>query len=224
MLVVPPGKFLMGSPDDEQGRDKDEGPVHEVTIGYAFAVSKYPITRHEWKLFVKETGHKDNSLSWAQQDKHPVASVSWRDAQDYAAWLSRKSAQHYRLLTEAEYEYVNRAGSQTAYFWGDSPDELPRYAKVNGGGLAPVGSFRANAFGLYDTTGSVWSWTQDCYHDNYNGAPTDGNAWDPGGHCLAGRVARGGSYGMNPRWLRAAARIVCHNDDSDCGFRVACND
>jgi formylglycine-generating enzyme required for sulfatase activity len=218
MVVIPPGSFRMGSPDDELGRFDGEGPVHEVHISYAFAVSKYPITRGEWKQFVNETGHKDASdcLKGGQQDNRPVVCVDWQDAQDYAGWLSRKSGHRYRLLSEAEYEYVNRAGSQTVYFWGDSYDR--RYAN-DGLGTTAVGSFKPNPFGLYDTTGNVWSWTQDCWHDNYDGAPTDGSAWTYS--CSYGRVVRGRPWAGFPRWLRSASRGWSDGFDGDGGFRLA---
>jgi formylglycine-generating enzyme required for sulfatase activity len=223
MVGVPPGSFQMGSPSTEKDREDDEGPVHEVHIRYAFAVSKYPIARGEWKPFVKETGHENGSdcLLQPHPDTHPVICVSWQDAQDYAAWLSRKSGQHYRLLTEAEYEYINRAGSQTAYFWGDSADELPHYANDSRKDSTPVGFYKPNAFGLYDTTGNVWSWTEDCYHQNYNGAPTDGSAWDLAGDC-ADRVVRGGAWSNNPGRLRAAVRGAGGlRRASAIGFRLA---
>jgi formylglycine-generating enzyme required for sulfatase activity len=205
MVWIPPGSFQMG------GRLPDELPVHKVTIGYSVAVGRYPVTRAEWKRFVKQTGHTDGSdcpqlsrwLAKGQEDNHPVVCVSWQDAQDYAAWLSKKSGQHYRLLTEAEYEYANRAGSQTTYFWGDSADDIPRYANMNFRGPTPVGSFKPNAFGLYDTTGNVFSWTQDCYHGSYEGAPGDGSAWET--NCDA-HVIRGGSWGHDHFRLRSAER------------------
>jgi formylglycine-generating enzyme required for sulfatase activity len=222
MVVVPPGRFQMGSPDSEKGRNDDEGPVHEVHIRYAFAVSKYPITRREWKQFVRETGHYDFSnclIGFRQWSNHPAVCVPWQDAKDYAAWLSKTTGQHYRLLSEAEYEYVNRAGSQTVYFWGDSADEIPRYANMEGRGTTPVGSFKPNAFGLYDTAGNVQSWTLDCWHNNYDDAPTDGSAWTTGGDCSY-PVVRGGHWFDNPGGLRSAARDGSFGSPGG-GFRVA---
>jgi formylglycine-generating enzyme required for sulfatase activity len=183
-----------------------------VTIGYAFAVSKYPITRGEWKRFVRETGHEDSSDSLKdQQHNHPVV-VRWQDAMDYAAWLSRKTSQRYRLPSEAEYEYMNRAGSQTAYGTG-AFKQRNFYTDLTG--TWPVGSFRPNAFGLYDTTGHVWCWALDTYHPDYNGAPADGSAWEQGGY---GRVVRGGAWNNNPEWLRVAARGFGNEFE---GFRLA---
>jgi formylglycine-generating enzyme required for sulfatase activity len=229
MIVIPPGKFKMGSPDDEPGHRDNEAPVHDVRIDYAFAVGKYPVTRGEWEQFVKEKGHDYvthcvNGL----QDNHPMVCVASYEARAYAAWLSRKSGQHYRLLSEAEYEYVNRAGRGSAYFWGDKWDcrrANNGIASCNGGykDITPVGSFPQNAFGLYDTTGNVYSWTEDCWHDNYNGAPTDGSAWDPGVNCSAeDRVVRGGSWNSSPSWLRSASRGgKGESGDSGVGFRLA---
>jgi formylglycine-generating enzyme required for sulfatase activity len=247
MVAIPPGSFQMGSPASEKERADDEGPVHEVHIHYAFSVSKYPITRREWKAFVKETGHKDPSECPRnpQTDDDPVVCVSWQDAQDYAAWLSTKSGQHYRLLSEGEYEYVNRAGSATAYWWGASPEaqcehangadaaakkEYPDwiYAAACNDGFAhasPVGHFPPNAFGLYDTTGNVYSWTQDCYHESYKGAPADGSAWGGGDKgCTGGWVVRGGSWVTDPARLRAASRNAHSSGDGNVGFRVARSD
>ncbi len=141
--------------------------------------------------------------------QQPVINVSWDDAQRYVAWLSRITGKQYRLLTEAEWEYAARADSTTAYHWGD--DIGKGNANCNGCGsewdgkqTSPVGSFKANAFGLYDMVGNISEWVQDCYHDNFNGAPADGSAWT-NGDCDF-RVLRGGSWDKNPRFLRAADR------------------
>jgi formylglycine-generating enzyme required for sulfatase activity len=230
MVVVPPGRFMMGSPDTEKDRNTDEGPVHEVRISYAFAVGKYAITRSEWKQFVRETGQKDHSNCLAgQHDNYTVLCVTWHDAQDYAAWLSGKSRRHYRLLSEAEYEYVNRAGSQTAFLWGETEDEMHVYTaeQRNPGDVKwgrPVVRFKPNAFGLYDTTGNIGSWTQDCWHENYIGAPTDGSAWETGDHCSE-RVWRGGLWTSEPRGLRSAAReYMFESRILVIGFRLASTD
>src|SRR5262249_7097432 len=135
--------------------------------------------------------------------------VSWKETQEYASWLTEETHHHYRLLSEAEYEYVNRAGSSGTYFWGNTSGDLCRYANAGSyckGGYrytSPVGSFKPNDFGLFDTTGNVESWTQDCDHDDYSGAPTDGSAWTAG-DCFR-RVVRGGSWVGNPRYWHAAA-------------------
>ena len=248
MVVIPRGRFLMGSPDTEPGRVGPEGPVHAVNIDYAFAVGKYPVTRGEWRRYLADSGRTGSTgaygwnsqkrewepnpaYSWsnpgfAQDDSHPVVCITWEEATLYAAWVSEKTRRPYRLLSEAEYEYVNRAGSQTRYFWGDSEDQLHLYA--NGDVVAvkdrfpytsPVGSFEPNRFGLYDTTGNVWSWTQDYYHDSYKGAPTDGSAWEEGGDGR--RVVRGGSWVINPGGLRAARRDRGWDAVNNVGLRLA---
>jgi len=151
--------------------------------------------------------------------------VSWDDAQNYVAWLSRITGKTYRLLSEAQYEYAARAGRQTVYPWGD--DLGRNNANCNGCGsqwddkqTAPVGSFAANGFGLYDMVGNVWEWAEDCYHDSYNGAPADGTA-RTGGDCNT-RVVRGGSWNYNPQHLRSAIRLGVSAGDRNVvlGFRV----
>jgi formylglycine-generating enzyme required for sulfatase activity len=152
--------------------------------------------------------------------------VNWDDAQAYVAWLSRMTGKTYRLLTEAEWEYAARAGSQAAYSWGD---EIGKgNANCDGCGsqwdskrTAPVGSFAANAFGLHDMHGNVWEWVEDCYHENYNGAPKNGSAWTEEGECSS-RVVRGGSWNGYPRYLRAAfrGRFISGDRLPVLGFRV----
>jgi formylglycine-generating enzyme required for sulfatase activity len=140
-----------------------------------------------------------------------VISLSWGDAKQYVAWIAKLTGKPYRLLTEAEWEYAARAGTQTAYSWGN---EVGRgNANCDGCGsqwdsrqTAPVGSFMHNAFGLYDMHGNVWEWVEDCYHDNYNRAPTDGSAATTDGDCTQ-RVVRGGSWNRNPELLRSASRV-----------------
>lgn len=264
VVVVPPGSFQMGSPASESGREDDEGPVHTVTIGYPLAVSKYPITRGEWRRYLQETGQKGSNncigynqaersfehkqeYNWLnpgfkQQDTHPVVCLKWQEAQDYAAWLSKKTAHHYRLLSEAEYEYLERAGSQSPFPWDDRTSDAQcehanaadatlkaghgqpyvTYASCSDGFefTSPVDHFPANAFGLYDIDGNVLSWVQDCYHQGgYQGAPADGNAWHSP-KCDV-RVFRGGSWYNSPRSLRSANRAGLELDNSHVGFRVA---
>jgi formylglycine-generating enzyme required for sulfatase activity len=242
MVVIPPGRFMMGSPPSELGRSGDEGPVHTVTIGYSFAVGKYPVTRGEWRQFVKATSHSMAKCAlggnwenpgFTQDDSHPVVCITWEDATAYTAWLSQKTRHHYRLLSEAEYEYVNRAGSTSRYFWGNSESDLCRYQ--NGGATSickyeytdtsPVGHFLPNGFGLYDTAGNVRAWTQDCYHKTYDGAPMDGSAWESG-DCQD-RVVRGSSWGYSstPMWFRSANRFQDNiNYIYDVGARLARDD
>jgi formylglycine-generating enzyme required for sulfatase activity len=153
--------------------------------------------------------------------------VSWDDAQRYVAWLSRMTGRNYRLLSEAEWEYAARAGTQTVYPWGDVIGEGNANCEFcgsqwDGKQTAPVGSFAANAFGLYDMEGNVYEWVEDCVHANYDGAPTDGSAWTADGDCNA-RNVRGGSWGSIPRGLRSASRVRgrAHGAGSLLGFGVA---
>jgi formylglycine-generating enzyme required for sulfatase activity len=225
MVNIPAGSFLMGSPGTETGRSDSESPQHKVHIG-AFEVSKNPVTRGQWRIFANETGQRStkncDSLNpgFPQDDRHPAVCMNWQEAQDYIAWLNRKSGQHFRLLTEAEYEYVNRAGTQTAYFWGESDADLAQHANSNGKGTTPVGSFPANSFGLFDTTGNVWSWTQDCWHKDYHGAPTDGSAWETGCDSSA-RVVRGSSWTFYAKCRRSACRFGNQRGYRDGGLRLA---
>ena len=253
MVVVPAGSFLMGSPSGEKGRYDNEGPQHRVEISKPFAVGVYEVMRGEFGRFVRATGHSIGNSCWlwdssagkwvertgrtwrdpgfAQTDRHPVVCVSWDDVRAYAGWLSRETGERYRLLSEAEREYVARAKTHTARHWGESESGQCRHA--NGADLtakrhnanwpvascddghyrtSPVGSFQANAFGLHDVLGNVAEWAQDCWNDSYRDAPTDGRAWKRG-EC-GRRVVRGGSWGSRPRYLRSASRSW-----GDAGFR-----
>jgi formylglycine-generating enzyme required for sulfatase activity len=230
MVVVPAGEFTMGSPSDEKGRDDNEGPQHRVTIAKPFAVSKYAVTFANWGACVSVGGCPQEGQAGEVgrgRDGHPVIFVSWDDAKAYAAWLSRMTGKPYRLLTEAEWEYAARAGTMTAYYWGDEIGKNNANCKGcgsqwDGKGPAPVGSFDPNKFGLYDMLGNVWQWVEDCYHGNYGAALADGFAW-PGGDCNH-RVVRGGSWDNFPQLLRAAYRGRRSSSDFrdlDLGFRVA---
>ena len=208
MVVVPAGEFMMGSPPTEKRAMPDEVPQHRVTIARPFAVSKYDVTFNDWDACVSVGGcpreGRAGDVDWGR-DTRPVIYVSWDDAQQYVAWLSQMTGKPYRLLSDAEFEYAARAGTQTAYPWGDDIGEnnancVDCGSQWTGSAgtwqTAPVGSFAANRFGLHDMVGNVWKWVQDCYHPNYNGAPTDGSTWT-GGDCTA-RVIRGGSWGDGP--------------------------
>jgi formylglycine-generating enzyme required for sulfatase activity len=183
MVVIPEGEFMMGSPKNEKGHDPNEEPRHIVRIAKPFAVSKFDVTFAEWDACFSVGGclHWPNDYDWGRV-RRPVISVSWNDAKAYVAWLSKMTGKEYRLLTEAEWEYAARANTTTAYSWGN---EIGKYnTNCNGCGsgwdgskTAPVGSFSPNAFGIYDMFGNVWDWVEDCFHNNYQGAPTDGSAW-----------------------------------------------
>jgi formylglycine-generating enzyme required for sulfatase activity len=221
MVVIPPGEFLMGSKDGE-GSD-DERPQHKVTIRQAFAVGKYPVTFDDWDVAVAARGLSHRSEGGGGRGRHPICG-SWHDAQNYVNWISQKTGKRYRLLSEAEWEYVCRAGSKTAYCFGDSEEDLGHYAWHAGNSekkTHPVGEKKPNAFGLYDMHGNVWEWCEDCRNDSYRGAPDDGSAWTFGDRSY--RVRRGGSYADNPEHLRAQVR--CFSDPRNQfyfnGFRLA---
>ena len=228
MVVVPAGSFRMGSPPSEEGRYGDEGPVHRVTIAAPFAVGVYEVTFEEWDACERDGGcggYWPDDEGWGRGSR-PVINVSWKDAQAYVVWLSRKTGEEYRLLSESEWEYAARAGATTRYHWGD--DIGRNRANCDGCGsrwdnrqTAPVGSFGANGFGLHDMLGNVWEWVADCWSDSYAGAPSDGSAWTSG-NCSR-RVLRGGAWYGGARYLRAAIRLRSDTGirDSSSGFRVA---
>ena len=186
----------------------------------------------DWEL-KKEASHNWRSVGFAQGDDHPVVCVSWNDAQAYIQWLKRISGKNYRLLSEAEREYAARGGTQTAFWWGEnittSQANYAGFFSYNGSplgedrkGTLPANSFSANSYGLYNVHGNVWDWTQDCLHENYDGAPTDGSAWTT--NCLDKRlVLRGGSWFFYPGDLRSARRFWNRPDgrDNNTGFRLA---
>jgi len=229
MVVVPAGSFLMGSLPTDKGAYTNELPQHPVTIAKPFAVSKFELTFDEWDTCARYGDcRQDVSDFDFGRGQRPVIEVSWDDAQQYVAWFSKVTGKPYRLLTEAEYEYATRAGTTTAYPWGDEIGK--NNANCNGCGsqwdnkqTAPVGSFAANKFGLYDMVGNVFEWVEDCIHNNYNGAPKNGSAWkiEGGGDCK-NRVVRGGSWLGSPGGLRSAARLGNAPDirSLDLGFRL----
>jgi formylglycine-generating enzyme required for sulfatase activity len=252
MVVVPAGRFTMGVAADEEDREMlgstfrgRSEPRHVVEVK-RFLAGRHEVTRGQYRAFTAATGRategcfvwlrdqfeKSSTRDWQnagyhQDDSHPVVCVSWDDATAYTRWLSGRTGKPYRLLSEAEWEYAARAGSETTRFWGDDAHASCAYA--NGADIstlarvpgtsewpiancndrqaytAPVGSYRPNAFGLYDMLGNVWEWTQDCWYPDYAGAPTDGRAW-LSGEC-ARRVVRGGSWEDGPAGLRAAYRV-----------------
>jgi formylglycine-generating enzyme required for sulfatase activity len=242
MMVVPAGSFMMGSPKGEPGRSADEGPQHTVTIARPFAVGRFSVTFEEWDACAADGGcnqmevlaglgkvirpYKPSDEGWGR-GRRPVINVSWDDAKAYVAWLSQKTGKPYRLLTGAEYEYATRAGTQTAYPWGDTIGTNNANCHACGSQwdarqTAPVGSFAPNAFGLYDMVGNVEEWMEDCYHESYVGAPTDGSAWIEGADC-SNRIVRAGSWFFAPAFLRSAKRYWFTTDYrlNYLGFRVA---
>ena len=232
MILLPTGSFTMGSPATEPGHLSFESPLHTVTIAKPFAVSKFELTFADWDACVAGGGcggYKPKDLGWGRGPQ-PVINVSWEDAQHYVGWLARLTGKPYRLLSEAEYEYAARAGTTTAYPWGDDV-RLNGMVMANCGGCgsqwggkqpAPVGSFPPNKFGLYDMVGNVWEWAADCVHYDFNDAPTDGLAWNVGGDCSK-RVLRGGTWLGDAVVVRSAIRGRSNAGDRDgeAGFRVA---
>ncbi len=228
LVVIPAGSFLMGCVSDVRCRE-DEFPVHRVTIPAPFAVGKYEVTFSEWDACVESGGcrHVPDDEGWGRGNR-PVVNVDWEDAQEYVFWLSAETGFEYRLLSESEWEYAARAGTRTAYSWGD---EIGRNrancfncgSRWDDDRTAPVGSFGANPFGLHDMHGNVDEWVEDCSNDSYDGAPSDGSVWQRDG-CLS-RVVRGGSWNAFRGWLRSASRSRAWNWPGHrggfLGFRVA---
>jgi formylglycine-generating enzyme len=256
-------------PENLQGRSL---PLHTVTFAKPFAMAVYPVTVAEFRAFVEETGYEAadachtqymndghfiyeeaKGYSWRapgfpQDDRHPVVCVSAEDGEAYAAWLSRKTGHRYGLPSEAQYEYAARAGTTTAFFWGDRRDAVackysnqpdldqadalgapagPEYRFQCRDGYAytsPVDNYAPNPWGLYDMLGNIWEWVGDCWNENYLGAPSDGSAW-LAGDCDA-RASRGGSYGNAAFSTYAGVRVPRHSSyvGHSWGFRVVRND
>jgi formylglycine-generating enzyme required for sulfatase activity len=219
LVVVPAGSFDMGSPVEY------ENPVRRVTIAKPFAIARYEVTFDEWDKCVEEGGCKfrPDDRNWGRGNR-PVINVSWLDAKGYLAWLSAKTGQTYRLPTEAEWEYAARAGTKTPFWWGrDLGSRQANCRECNTGEAQtplPVGSYKPNPFGLYDTAGNVAEWVEDCWNDNYRGAPTNGAAWSSG-QCRL-RVLRGGAFDSQSRYLRSTSRFRYDHDVRYVanGFRV----
>jgi formylglycine-generating enzyme required for sulfatase activity len=233
MVALPAGEFLMGSPETEAGRNKNEGPQHRVTIGYRVALGRYPVTFAEYDHFCAATERKNPGDAGAGRGKRPVVNVTWRNAASYCEWLAKETGQPYRLPSEAEWEYACRAGTTTRYSCGDEITErnanIGHVARgfVFGGRTMTtlVGSYGPNPWGLYDMHGNVWEWVEDVWHDSYKGAPVDGSAWTDreGANSSSVRVGRGGSWGLFPGNYRSARRIGLEPDlpGRFLGFRLA---
>jgi formylglycine-generating enzyme required for sulfatase activity len=223
MIVVPAGKFTMGSPASDKDRNNDEGPQREVAIGQPFAAGKTAVTFAEWDTCVAAgVCPRADDSGWGRDDR-PVTNVSWDEAKIYAAWLAKLAGKPYRLLTEAEWEYAARAGNPNRYFFGDDETQLEEYAwfsKNSDGKTQPVGTKKPNAFGLYDMYGNVWQWVEDCYEESYSGAPTDGSA--VASTACGRRVLRGGSWSGEPDHLRSSNRngFITLFRIGNVGFRV----
>lgn len=226
MVVIPAGSFMMGSPASESERLSSEKPQHQVTIVRQFAAGKFEVTFDEWDACFREGGcsHNPGDKGWGRGQR-PVIHVSWYDAKQYVQWLSRKTEKSYRLLSEAEWEYSARAGTATAFSWGNTINMTQAsYQRSGTLGTVPVGSYAANAFGLYDMHGNVKEWVEDCTNASYNDAPADGKAWTSG-DC-GQRILRGGAWYDNPQGLRSARRDWAVSGtqshfNATIGFRVA---
>ncbi|MBX3692681.1 SUMF1/EgtB/PvdO family nonheme iron enzyme [Dokdonella sp.] len=270
VVVIPTGRFVMGSPADEEGHRDNEEPQRQVAISRGFALGQSEVTVAQFREFARAVRYRSEAeregrgsmyeestgrmierrgMDWERDykgtragERLPVLNVSWNDARVYVDWLTERTGKRYRLPTEAEYEYALRAGTQTAYWWGDGEpasvlanltgdrDRSPgkrswgrAFKDYDDGywGPAPVKSFPANPFGLHDIDGNVSEWVEDCWHDNYMRAPRDSTAWvNPG---CARRVIRGGSWGSAPEQVRSAWRlgVPASERSARVGFRVA---
>jgi len=206
MVVVPSGHFKMGSLGG-QGSEIEQ-PQHEVTIGKPFAVGKTEITFAQWDACVRAGPCPRASDNGWGRGNRPVINVNWEDAQRYVTWLAMLTGKPYRLLSEAEWEYAARAGTQTSYSFGDDEAELDEHAWFNANSdlkTHSVGEKKPNAWGLYDMHGNVWEWVEDTYHDNYDGAPSNATPWPSNGD-ESRRSRRGGCWGYGPFSLRSAFR------------------
>jgi len=215
MVEIPAGSFDMGSNSGEA----NEKPVHRVTFAKPFALGKTEVTQGQWIAIM---GSNPSHFS-ACGDNCPVEQVSWNDAQAFIQKLSTKTGKQYRLPSEAEWEYACRAGSQQEYCGSDNADSVS-WNSFNSGSFLfntphPVATKKPNSLGLYDMSGNVWEWVEDSYRDTYEGAPTDGSAWGDG----SVRVLRGGSWGYDPKFSRAAARAKFSSTYRyfSYGFRLA---
>lgn len=252
IVVIPAGSFTMGSPLEEERASEREDQV-QVNIAKPFAVGRFAVTLGEFAAFAAATGHETNdgcygikesqwkkreadsnwrSPGFTQNDRHPVVCITWNDAKAYVAWISATTGKRYRLLSEAEREYVARAGTTTPFWWGTtiSTGQANYYGNVTYAGgskgewrkaTVPVDSFAANPWGLYNVHGNVWEWVEDCWNEKNVGNPGDGTGRTTGDCSL--RVLRGASWNNFPHTLRSARREKDPpgNRDSAFGFRVA---
>jgi formylglycine-generating enzyme required for sulfatase activity len=219
LVVVPAGSFTMGSGAPY------EGPLHKVTIAKPFAVGRFEVTFDEWDRCVADKGCSfkpdDRGLG---RGNRPVVNISWLDAKEFIAWLSRKTGKTYRLPSESEWEYIARGGTTSVFWWGrDVGQGQANCRECNSGNALqtmPVGSFKPNPFGLFDTAGNAAEWVEDCWNDSYRGAPQDGAPWTAG-QCNW-RGLRGGSYDSQAKFVASAARFRYDYDVRypSNGFRV----
>ncbi len=223
MVVLPAGSYVMGTPDDELGKQDDEGPLHTVTFAKAFAMSRFHVTASQWQAYARDTHTvlpdgddrpgrlcKNGKPSYPQGPTQPAVCMTWEEARGYIGWLAKKTGKPYRMVSEAEREYAGRAGSTGPFpfpFDEEGEYQISKHANTYGPRdgftyTAPVGSFPANAFGMYDMHGNIYEWVEDCWHTDYVGAPTDGSAWTTGGTCTH-RQIRGNDYLEPPIFSRS---------------------
>lgn len=218
-VLIPAGKFMMGSPSGEQDRYNDEGPVHEVIIKNPFYLGKYPVTQKQWEKVM------GSNPSHFKGDNLPVEQVSWDGVQKFIKKLAQmEGTDKYRLPSEAEWEYACRAGATTRYSFGDEESKLEEYAWYSdnsGGKTHSVGQKKPNLWGLYDVYGNVWEWVQDEWWDTYNIAPLDGSAWQSKYSYRLSRIVRGGSWNYAARHCRSASRYrYSPGYRNNVGFRL----
>ncbi|MGA7936832.1 MAG: SUMF1/EgtB/PvdO family nonheme iron enzyme [Kovacikia sp.] len=239
MMGIPKGSFTMGSPNDEKQRETNEGPQHNVSLP-DFLMGRYPVTQVQWRAVAglpKIKTDLKSAPSGFKGDNRPVEQVSWEDAIEFCARLSKQTNREYRLPSEAEWEYACRAGTTTPFHFGETiTTDIANYDGTSAYGSGPKGEYRkattevgsfkvANAFGLSDMHGNVWEWCLDYWHGNYEGAPVDGSAWVTGGESSS-RVLRGGSWVSDPWHCRSAYRLGLdpgRRYDDFVGFRVVCS-
>ena len=212
MVRIAPGHFEMGASAGE----KSERPAHQVAIGYAFEIGLTEVTQGQWQAVM---GDNPSQFSQCGADC-PVESVNWADALRFIKRLNQKTGKHYRLPSEAEWEYACRAGGHGEYCGGNEVGPLAWTSVNSGASINQVATRKPNAWGLYDMSGNVWEWVQDTYHPNYQGAPDDGSAWEAGG---SQRVLRGGSWYFVQQYARATSRgyIDPTSKLRNIGFRLA---
>lgn len=237
MVVIRPGRFLMGSPQDQKRRDRNEGPQVSVSIDYAFEIGRYEVTFDNWRLCVNDggcNGYRPEDNGWGR-GKRPVTNISYNDIEAYIQWLNKKTGLTYRLPSEAEWEYVARAGKQLPFSTGSGEVITDKFANFNGKfpygpnaepgdylrKTVPVGSYPANSFGVHDIHGNVYEFVSDCYVAGHSGNPGDGSPRRDG-NCDA-RVIRGGSWVTHGYQMRAAKRLRYTKEHryDDFGFRLA---
>jgi formylglycine-generating enzyme required for sulfatase activity len=237
MVQIPGGTFLMGAAEGEEKADNDEFPQHSVTVP-DFFLGKYQVTQAQWCAVATGLPKIEHDLdpdpSGFKGDTHPVEKVNWYEAVEFCQRLSEAMGRDYRLPSEAEWEYACRAGTTTPFSFGEiiTTDLVNYNSKYTYGQISkgdyreqttPVGSFPANDFGLYDMHGNVREWCFDVWHENYEGAPTDGSPWITGKE--QNRLLRGGSWLNNPRLCRSAyrSRRTPEVRLNFVGFRVCCS-